>query len=145
MTNTNLRIITLFLLILCIGMYFYTDEQKSYYDRVAIPAATAMLQDISDWQEQTLLKHLSDQAKQTLSEQQLRQLLNQYRQFGQLQHIDGLQFSRLASALAVFGERRINYATDASFSNGRAHINITLIPADSGYKIYNFTITPVGG
>ncbi len=140
MNHSNLRVVTLFFLIICVGLYFYTDEQKKYYDATAIPVATLMLKEISNWEKKTLLKHLSPAAKATLNDQQIETLLNHYRQFGQLQTIDELAFSRLASALSLFGEPRINYTTGATYSKTRAHINITLSQQDNSYKIYNFTI-----
>ncbi|MFA7554342.1 MAG: hypothetical protein WCY88_08835 [Spongiibacteraceae bacterium] len=143
MNTANLRIITLFFLILCIGLYFYTNEQKKYYDAVAIPIATNMLNDISLWEKPALKKHLSAEAQQTLNDQQLGTLLDHYRQFGQLQSLEPLQFSQLASALALLGEKRINYQTEATFSEGRAHINLTLIPKGEQFKIYNFSINPI--
>ncbi len=139
--NNNLRIATLFFLMLCIGLYVYTSEQKDYYDAHAKPAAEQMITALSHWQKSTLLEHLSEQAKQTLSDQQLNKLLDHYRQFGQLEQLKELQFSRLASALSLFGQRHINYQADAIFSNSHAHINLTLIAHGNSYKIYNFTIS----
>ncbi len=132
---------TLFFLASCVGLYFYTNNQKDYYDAQAKPAAQQMIIAISGWQKSALTNHLSEQALQTLNDQQLDKLLTHYRQFGQLQSLQELQFSRLASALSLFGQRHINYQADAVFSSGSAHINLTLIPHDSGYKIYNFTIS----
>jgi hypothetical protein len=138
--KNQLRIATLSLLILSIGLYFYTDNQQKYYDFYAKPAAKEILKDISSWQEDALLKHLSKEARNTLNDQQLLQLLNHYRQFGELQSLQELQFSRLASALSVFGSKRINYQTTAIFTNGEANVNLTLISEDEQYKIYNLTI-----
>ncbi|WP_145999170.1 hypothetical protein [Oceanicoccus sp. KOV_DT_Chl] len=143
MNTDNLRMATLVLLILCVGLYFYTGEQQDFYDRHAKPVAENMLQELSQWRREALLKYLSDEARQTLTESQINKLLDHYRQFGQLKSIDDLEFSRLASALSLFGRAHINYRSDASFSGGRAHINITLTPAPSGYKIYNFSINKI--
>lgn len=140
MSKSHLRIATLFLLTLSIGLYFYTDAQQDYYDQYAKPAAETILTDISRWEAAALRQHLSQEATQTLTPSQLEQLLNHYRQFGELQQLNTLEFSRLASALSIFGQPRINYQTNAQFSNGAAHINLTLTQEPSGYKIYNLTI-----
>lgn len=144
MDKAQLRLISLFLLISCTGLYFYTDSQKKYYDNSAKLITADMLMEISSWQPEPLLKHLSGEAKKTLNEEQLAKLLRHYQQtFGQLKTVDELQFSRMASALSLVGSKRINYQTTATFNKGRAQINITLIPVNDGFKIYNFTISPL--
>lgn len=135
-----LRTITLFLLVICIALYFYADKQQEVYNTQARPVAEQLLFEISNWQQDRLLQHLSPQAKETLTEEQLDKLLAHYRQFGALKSIDELEFSKLASVFSLFGDTRINYRSDASFSEGRAHINLTLVPAGDSYKIYNFSI-----
>jgi hypothetical protein len=137
----NLRIVTLLLLTLCIGLYFYTDSQEEQFNTTAKPATKDILMAISDWQPESLLYHLSTEAKNTLSEQQLTILLNRYREFGKFQSFDELQFSRVASALSLFGSKRINYQTDATFSKSRARVNITLVLYNDQFKIYNLTIS----
>lgn len=141
MNTSNLRIMTLLMLAMCVGLYFYTDEQKSYYDRVAIPIATNMLMEISSWEKTILLKHLSKDAQETLDDSQLETLLLHYRKFGRLKTVGNFQFSRVASALSIFGDNKVNYSADATFSSGTAAINITLINDGHRFKIYNFTVT----
>ena len=143
MTTDQLRGTCLVLLCLFAGLYFYTDEQQSYYDNHAKPAAEQILKDISNWEQATLLANLSPAAQSTLDQQQLDKLLAHYRKFGQLESIDGLEFSKLASALSLFGDARINYQSDASFSQGRARVNLTLEHDGNNYKLYNFSIYPV--
>ncbi len=138
-----LRTITLFLLVICIALYFYADNQQDAYDAQVRPVAEQLLFDISDWQQEHLLNHLSPQAKETLTDEQLNKLLAHYRQFGTLESIDDLEFSKLASVLSLLGDTRINYRSDASFSEGRAHINLTLVPAGNSFQIYNFSIHPL--
>ncbi|MEH6910185.1 MAG: hypothetical protein V7459_06325 [Oceanicoccus sp.] len=141
MKPSNLRIITLLMLTICVGLYFYTDKQKDYYDRVAIPVATNIITEISSWEKDVLLKHLSQDAQKTLNDSQLETLLVHYRKFGQLKTVDNFQFSRIASALFLFGDRKINYSADALFSTGAAAINITLTSDGNSFQIYNFTVT----
>ncbi len=141
MDKSNLRIVILFFLMLCIALFIYTDRQQDFYSEQAEPAAEAMIRALSDWEKTTLLQHLSLEAKQTLSDEQLDKLLQHYRQFGQLQSLQPLQFSRMASALSLFGSQRIHYEADAIYSNGAAHINLTIIPYGTAYKIYNFSIS----
>lgn len=129
------------MLALCVGLYFYTQEQKDYYDRVAVPVATNMITEISSWEKAVLLKHLSQEAQETLDERQLNRLLEHYRGFGRLKTASNFQFSTVASALSLLGGSKINYSADAVFENGPAIINVTLVPVGNSFKIYNFTVT----
>lgn len=143
MSNHQLRIITLFFLALCIGLYFYTAEQEAYYDRQAKPVVNDMLMEIGQWEKQALLNHLSSAAKSAISDQQVEQLLQQYRQFGPLQSFEPLQFSQLASVFSLLGDSKIHYQTNAKFGQALGHINITLVADGDSYKIYNLSINPV--
>lgn len=143
MDNSNLRLITLFLFISCIGLYFYTDSQQEYYDRTTKPLVADILVTISDWQQETLVNHLSIEARQVIDDAQMDRMMRHYQQFGPLQMIDDLQFSRIASVLSLIGPNRINYQTDASYQSGRAHINITMTYNGDQLKIYNLSITAI--
>ena len=141
MNTEQLRIVSLFLLAMFFALYFYTDNQQDYFDQNARPQAERMVQIISRWNKADLLSQLSDDARQTLSNEQLDKLLEHYRQFGELKSVGELQFSKLVSALSLFGSQRINYKGTATYSSGPANINMTLVPDGGGYKIYNFTIS----
>lgn len=141
--NNQLRIITLFLLALCIGLYFYTGEQETYYEQSAKPVVNDMLMEIGQWEKQALLNNLSAAAKSTISDQQVEQLLERYRQYGQLQSFEPLAFSRLASVFSLIGDSKVNYQTNATFSQGKGHINITVVAEGGSYKVYNLSINPV--
>lgn len=141
MNNEQLRSVSLVLLVIFAALYFYTWRQQQFYDPSARPAIEQILRDISQWQKQPLLDHLSDEARQTLSDEQLEKLLIHYRRFGALKSIGDLEFSKLASALSLFGAKRINYQGTATFSGGPADINITLVPSGNGYLIYNLAIS----
>lgn len=141
MKTDQLRAVSLVLLLLFAGIYFYTWRQQQYYDQSARPAIEQMLRSISQWQKQPLLDQLSDEARQTLNDEQLQLLLDHYRQFGELQSVGDLQFSKLASALSLFGSKRINYQGTAMFANGPADINITVVPYGNSYRIYNLALS----
>lgn len=141
MNNDQLRTVSLVLLVIFAGLYFYTYRQQTFYDQSALPAVERIVREISQWQKQPLIDNLSDEARQTLTDEQLDQLLNHYRKFGELKSIGELQFSKLASALSLFGARRINYQGTAIYSGGPADINITVVPYGNDYRIYNFALS----
>lgn len=141
MNNEQLRSVSLVLLAIFAALYFYTWRQQDFYDQNARPAIEQMLKEISQWQKQPLLDHLSDEARQTLNDEQLEKLLQHYRKFGALKTVNELQFSKLASALSLFGATRINYQGTATFDSGPADINITVVPHGNSYRIYNLALS----
>ncbi|MBL4828239.1 MAG: hypothetical protein JKY66_11115 [Spongiibacteraceae bacterium] len=145
MNTKQLRFVSIGLLILLAGFYLYTDRQQHYYQSRALPAARQMLLDITQWEKSALTKHLSEEALQTINDQQLNKLLDHYRQFGKFQSLGALNFSRLTSALSLFGEKRINYAGSVQFDSGSAQLNMTLVELKvpnkpEQFKIYNLSI-----
>lgn len=145
MNTASLRIVCVCLLILVAALYLYTDKQRTHYATQAKPAAKQILTEIADWQKPVLLQHLSPQARATLSDEQLDRLLDHYREFGPLQSIGELHFSRLVSIFSLLGDKRINYTGTAQFNTGAAQVNITLIESSAFehtpvYKVYNLTI-----
>ena len=141
MQINTLRIIVALLLTGVVMLYFYTDrEQKNYRDS-AEPAVKQILAEISTWEKEPLLRHLTPEAKQTITDEQLNQLLDRYRGFGTLRSVDELDFSRTASALSLFGEKRMNYSGIAHYSTGPVNINMTLVERGGYFLVYNFALS----
>ncbi|MBS0424477.1 MAG: hypothetical protein JSR71_08670 [Proteobacteria bacterium] len=136
----TLRAIVALLLTLVVMLYFYTNREKDYYSKSAEPAITQILSDISSWKKQKLLVHLAPETKQTITDEQLDELLTHYRSFGRFQSIEELNFSRTASAFSLFGEKRINYSGLAKFDAGSISLNITLIERGGFFLVYNFAL-----
>ena len=136
----TLRIIVALLLTLVVMLYFYTDREKSYYTKTAEPAIARILTEISSWEKQKLLLHLAPEAKQTINDEQLDELLKLYRGFGRFQSIQELNFSRTVSAFSLMSEKRINYSGIAKFDAGLVSLNITLIERGGFFLVYNFTL-----
>lgn len=141
MTKSTLRTVVLVMLIAAAGLYLYTDQQRQRYQQTAAPAVSRILTDISSWEKDILIGHLAAETRQVLTDQQLQKLLTHYQQFGQLQSIGELHYSRIMGVFSLFGDTRINYSGTAVFASGPANINITLTPHGSGFLIYNFTLS----
>ncbi len=141
MQTSTLRGISIVLLIIFGTLYFYTGQQKEYYEKTALPAISGILKEISQWEKNGLLAYLAPEAKQTITEDNLARLLNHYRQFGAFKSVGELQFSRLASALSLFGQRRVSYSGIAQFENGPVNLTITLNQTGNGFLIYNLSLT----
>ena len=139
----TLRAIVALLLTLVVMLYFYTNREKDYYSKSAEPAIAQILLDISSWEKQKLMIHLAPEAKQTITDEQLNELLRQYRSFGRFQSVQELNFSRTVSAFSLVGEKRINYSGLAKFDAGSVSLNITLIERGGFFLVYNFALAKV--
>jgi len=136
----TLRFIVAVLLTLVVMLYFYTNREKDFYSKSAEPAIAQILTEISSWEKQVFLHHLAPEAKQTISDDQLDELMDLYRSFGRFQSIEALNFSRTVSAFSLVGEKRINYSGIANFDAGPVNLNITLIERGGFFVVYNFTL-----
>jgi hypothetical protein len=141
MPTNYLRIAVLIMLVLFTSLYFYTDKQQQRYQAIAEPAVSNILLDISSWQAADMRKHLSQQANQTLSPEQLETLLSQYRPLGKLLSVNELFFSHLMSVFSLLGEPRVSYTGTATFENGPASLTLTLVEQRDHFLIYNLNLS----
>ncbi|GJL71897.1 MAG: hypothetical protein NMNS01_10960 [Nitrosomonas sp.] len=137
----TLRLIVFSILTLVVMLYFYTSQEKTYYQRNALPAVEQILTEISSWEKSALFRHLTPEAQQTVNDAQLEELLSQYRHFGRFVSINDLDFSRTISAFSLFGEKRVNYSGTVNFETGLVNINITLVARGGYYLIDNFALS----
>lgn len=137
----TLRIIVAAFLTLAIMLFFYTGREKDYYSRSAEPAITQILKEISSWDKSLLLLHLAPETKQVITDEQLENILTDYRQFGRFKSLQELNFSRMASAFSLIGEKHINYSGKAEFERGEINLNITLVERGGFFLIYNFALS----
>ena len=137
----TLRIIVAAFLSLAIMLFFYTGREKDFYSRSAEPAITQILKDISSWDKSVLLRHLAPETKQVINDEQLENILAQYRQFGRFKTVQELNFSRMASAFSLIGEKHINYSGTADFDVGLISLNITLVERGGFFLVYNFALS----
>ena len=137
----TLRIIVAAFLTLAIMLFFYTGREKDYYSRSAEPAITQILKEISSWDKSLLLLHLAPETKQVITDEQLENILTDYRQFGRFKSLQELNFSRMASAFSLIGEKHINYSGKADFEGGEISLNITLVERGGFFLIYNFALS----
>ncbi|TXI20778.1 MAG: hypothetical protein E6Q62_00525 [Nitrosomonas sp.] len=139
----TLRIIIAIMLTLVIMLFFYTGREKDFYNKSAEPAVAQILTEISSWEKQALLIHLTPEAVQAVNNEQLDKLLNLYRGFGKFRSIQEINFSRTVSAFSFIGEKRINYSGIANFDVGPVSFNITLVERGGYFLVYNFTLAKV--
>ncbi len=136
----TLRLITAVLVIIVFMLYMHTNSEQRFYSKTAEPAVAQILAEISTWQEEPLLRHLAPEAKETITDEQLKQLLDRYREFGWFYSINELHFSRTASVFSLFGDKHINYSGIADYSTGPVSLNITLVERGGYFLVYNFSL-----
>lgn len=142
-------IVGIFLLLAMGGLWWYTDQQEEHYQDRIEPWVRTTLSDISRWEPDTLLRHLSPAARMTLENpQQLDTVLARYRPLGELRGIEDIQLARVPTAMALLsGDRkRLSYQIRARFAAGVAPITCTILVAkDGSFSLYNFSIGKVDG
>lgn len=136
----TLRLIIAVLVIIFVMLYMHTNSEQRFYSKTAEPTVAQILKEISTWQEEPLLRHLAPEAKATITDEQLRQLLDRYREFGWFYSVNELNFSRTASVFSLFGDKHINYSGLADYSTGPVSLNITLVERDGYFLVYNFSL-----
>lgn len=136
----TLRLITALFLIVFIMLFMHTNSEQRYYSKTAEPAVTQIFADISSWQKESLLRHLAPEAKEIVTDEQLNQLLDRYREFGWFYSINEINFSRTASVFSLFSDKRINYSGIADYSTGPVSFNITLVERGKYFLVYNFSL-----
>jgi len=141
MMSTQLRAICFVFLLIAGALYFYTGKQADHHNATAPSQIAYMLADIDSWEEADLRKHLSQEAKDVITSEQLANVLAFFRPLGRFQKIEELQFSKLASALSLFGKKYISYSGFAVFRGGRAEMTITLVQENNRLKISNINMT----
>lgn len=139
--NNPLAIASIALLFVLGGVIWHTEQQKTYYQQQALPVIGDMLMDISNWERESIRKHLSNGARQVIGDQQLDALISNYQSLGRFKSTDNLEFSRLVSALSLLGDSRASYSGTARFENADAHFTMTLLWQDGRFAIYNFNIS----
>lgn len=128
-------------LLIFAALYYYASEQDDKHSQQARFYLEETLADISSWQPDALQHHLTPEARAAVSNEQLYQVVDQYRELGRFKSMDTPQFSTLTAALSVFGsEQRLSYSFPARFEGGEALVTATLTVTGGSYSLYNFSI-----
>lgn len=128
-------------LLIFAALYFYASEQDEKHSAAARLYLEDALTDISSWQPEALRRHLTPAAQAAVSNEQLYQVVDEYKALGRFKSMDTPQFSTLTAALSVFGEeQRLSYSFPARFDSGEASVTATLAVNDGSFSLYNFSI-----
>lgn len=140
----RLPILALSLVISClsVALYFHASKQEEIYHHTAKPYATGALAEISDWRPETLNNYLSDDARASITPNQLAALATQWQPLGRFQSFKEITFGKLVYLLSI-GEPKIAYSGVARFSHGDARFTITLKKSGTQFQIYNLSIAPM--
>lgn len=144
-----LNLFVLACLLIIGGLYFYSGQQEGRYRDTAVPYLRSAMHDISEWEVDAIWPHLSPQAQEVVTREQLGNLLVRYQPLGEFSTMEEPEFSRLAAVLSLLSPgRKISYSFKAYFENGEASVTATLsVDEDGSFSLYNFNlseVTPAG-
>lgn len=141
MKNLSLRIFIIASLVLFGSLYYYSGEVEDHYQDNAQRYLEQTLTDIASWQPAALKAHLAEETLQQVSDDQLRNLADQYRHLGAFQDMAPAQLSRLSAALSLFSDKpRLSYTSRVRFAAGSATMTATLTLEDQHFKFYNLNL-----
>lgn len=137
-----LNVTILAVLAIAATLYLYAAQQERHHDAAARAWLQRALLDIGRWETAALHRHLAAPARETVSQEQLRALVERYRPLGAFEGLDELQFTRLTAALSLFsGDTLLGYRAQARFAHGSAQLSAVLMAEDGDYRFYNFNLS----
>jgi len=137
-----LHLAMLVVLAIAAALYLYSMQIEKRYDDGARNYLQRTLADVSNWQPQTLRRHLAPAAQQAVSEEQLTALVQRYATLGAYRRIDDLRFARLTAALSLLkGDTLLGYSGTVHFEQGSAHLSAMLQVESGQYHLYNFNLS----
>ncbi len=127
----------------CVGaLYLYTVQLERRYDDAARAYLQRTLAEVSNWQPQSLRRHLAPATQQAVSDAQLNALVDRYKALGPYQRVDDLKFARLTAALSRFsGQTLLGYSGTVRFEHGSAQLSAMLLVEADQYHLYNFNLS----
>ena len=111
-------------------------EGKAYADAV-IPAIAA------SWNPKEVLDRQSPEFRQTVSQQQVEQMLQRAAPFGHLQKCDPAQGQSMISIKAQANEIKGDYAAKATFDKGEAIVQVSVIKHGDQWQILGLFVKPL--
>ena len=136
------------LIILCVvgGLYWYAGNQQQRYDEAATQYLRTAFKDISSWQRAALQRQLADEARRTLSDEQIDAIVERYRPLGEFVQLGDVQFSRLTAAMSLLGRNRLlSYHGSAQFQQGKADFTAALLIQNDinggDFRLYNLSFS----
>lgn len=112
------------------------NEGKAYADTV-IPAIAG------SWNVNEVLNRESPEFKQTVSQQQLEQMLQRAATLGHLQKCEPAQGQSMISIRTQAKEIKGDYAAKATFEKGEAVVQVSIIKHDDQWQILGLFVKPL--
>jgi hypothetical protein len=137
-----LQLIVLIILGVVGGLYWYAGNQQQRYDAAATRYLQSAFADIGSWQRAALQRQLAEEARRTLSDEQLDAIVERYRALGAFAQLGDMEFSRLTPALSLLGRNRLlSYHGSAQFQHGNANFTATLLIYGDQFRLYNLSFS----
>lgn len=140
-----LNVFVIICLLIIGGLYWYAGQQEKRYRDTATTYLRSTMADIARWEVGPLWQHLSPEAREVVTREQLDNLLERYEPLGDFEAMSEPQFSRISAALsAISPGNKIGYNFNAYFEGGEAQVTATLnIDENGNFSLYNFNLSEV--
>ena len=120
--------------------FYYGYYQSSQYDGTVGPYIQEVLPEISKWNPDIVSQYMAPEILQTVSAEDLKDLMGTLSKIGKLQSIGELSFKNKAAGdnVRFANHPVITYEVEAKYSTGDAKVIISLLDREGSYEIYHF-------
>ena len=134
-------IYVIFVLITGFSAFFYYEHtQSAQYDGTAVPYIQKVLPEISTWNPEVVKQYLAAEVLQTVSEENLKNILAELSKIGELRSIEKFKFKKKSTGGEGDTQQQpvITYIVAAQYSTGEATVTISLLDKGGAYKVQHF-------
>ncbi|MDX2480774.1 MAG: hypothetical protein QNK24_10620 [Desulfuromusa sp.] len=122
------------------AFFIYGSMQSSQYDGTAVPYIRETLPKISTWDPEIVKQLMAPEALETVSAENLTNILAALAAIGELQNIGEATFKNKSTGGNAQSAKDpvITYEVEAQYSTGDAVITMSLVDRGESYEIYHF-------
>ncbi len=122
------------------AFFYYGYYQSSQYDDSVIPYIQKVLPELSTWDTEIVKQYMAPEVLQTVTTENLQDIMKALAQIGELQSIDKMKFKKKATGRAddLVQQPVITYIVNAHYSTGEATVTLSLLDKGGVYEVYHF-------
>ena len=122
------------------AFFGYGYYQSSQYDDSVIPYIQKVLPELSTWDPEIVKQYMAPEVLQTVTTENLKNIMGALSQIGELQSIDKMKFKKKSTGGAsdLVQQPVITYTVTAQYSTGEAIVTLSLLDKGGSYEVYHF-------